>query len=346
MKHFSSLRAAILGVLWLQTAPICAQNAPILAPAMAKQLATTRQIRIKNVESALMAWWLDPARNPAPLEFKNAEKTEVSLAKPFVLPIGVESLTALDAQNLLVVVATDTGFAELQKLVEFLDKPLQKIEIEAQFVEISTADSRAFRFDLKASESTPKISQPRILFPRGDFGATLTALINANRAKVLAAPRVTTMNNLPASVQIAPTHFVQIGVVTNEGKIEGLDRLTETGTNKFSVGLTTKFLVTPTVNNDGTITLLLSFSRAVQTSKAGEIETVSEQKIEGLASVANVRDGETLAFGGLEPNFSSLQKRPVLNGVFQEKTANQLLVFVTARIVHRANDETPVPGAD
>ena len=374
MKQFQLL--ALGAAFCLPIAPICAQNEPVLAPNPAKTTATKRPIRINNVKSALMAWWLDPKNNPKPLDLitpydlnsinpykaENSSlkspfltsKTEIDIQKSVLaLPVGVESIISIDQQNALMVVATDAGFAELQKQIEFFDKPLQHVEIEAQFVEVSTADSRAFGINFVQSNADAKTANPnpepapetsgfQLGFVRNNFQATLTTLLNTNRAKVLTAPRVTAINNLTARFPTTPIRFTPLGVKNADGKFEDLGAFVEKNGANFGVGIGTKFLVTPTINGDGTITVLLDFARVMQFSNVGQM--LSEQKLDGSMTVANVRDGETIALGGLKPSFLAVTQTPLFK--IRNRTANELLIFVTARIVHRAADSIPVPGAD
>ena len=145
----------------------------------------------------------------------------------FPLPKGVERIVAIDQQNALLVTASPDGLEELQRTIDFLDQPLKQVEIEAQFVSVSTSDSRAFGINFAAARGNFSINnlnfEPapgagaggvQVGFLRNDFQATLTALVNTNRAKVLTAPRVTAINNLTASLQSSRSQPIIISTVS------------------------------------------------------------------------------------------------------------------------------------
>lgn len=395
-------------------------------------------IAVKNVKSALMAFWLDPANNPKPIDIVNSEEQAKNYGQrhfgtsalnpneqqgftglgngfgggaasnfnPYLqngatndgltetranfqfgrgggnnnnrgggrngqgggtlaLPEGVQRIIAIDQQNALLVFGTDDGVAELRRTIDFLDQPLKQVEIEAQFVSVTTSDSRAFGINFSSSrgnfstnnfnfEPAPSAAAGgfQLGFVRNDFQATLTALLNKNRAKVLTAPRVTAINNLTASLQSQRSQPIIITTVSQSiggQQAQGQQPIYIT----TNIGLT----VTPTINGDGTITVVMQPQLQAQqpSGLAIPIPVITSQTI---STIANVRDGETIALGGLKSKEISVggSKIPLLGDIpglgklFRSRSANdsevELIIFVTARVVHRAGDDDPVPGAD
>ena len=90
-------------------------------------------VRILNVPVRVMAWWLDPENNPAPLDFGLATQGEQPKApaenplknKPFRLPEGVDRIIAIDPQNVLLIFGTEEGIRQLKDTIAFLDQPLK-----------------------------------------------------------------------------------------------------------------------------------------------------------------------------------------------------------------------------
>ena len=74
--------------------------------------------------------------------------------------------------------------------------------------------------------------------------------------------------------------------------------------------------LTPTINNDNTITVLIENSIQMP----GDPATTGGQK---LQSVANVRDGETIALAGFD----------------DIESGQSTLTFLTARIIRRADEK-------
>jgi type II secretory pathway component GspD/PulD (secretin) len=280
----------------------------------------------------------------------------------FQLPTGVDRIVAIDPQNALLVFGTDEGIRELQDTIAFLDRPLRQVEIEAQFITVSTADSRNFGIDFSTAQgnfnasnsgfaSAPGQGSFQLGFVRGNFQATLTALLTKNRAKIITAPRVTAINNLTASLvssesrPIILTTAVQGGGL-NGGQAQGQNLIYIT----TSIGLT----VTPTINNDDTITVLMQPQLQSQTILADiAAPLVTSQAVQ---TIANVRDGDTIALGGLRANTISrggakiplIGDLPLIGKLFRSRSAidnqSELIIFLTARIIRRAGDDDAVPG--
>jgi general secretion pathway protein D len=188
---------------------------------------------------------------------------------------------------------------------------------------------------------------------RGNFQATLAAEVTANRAKIVSAPRVTAINNLTAEIASQTSRPVvltdtQIGI---GGQVGIQQRLIFINT---SVALT----VTPTINNDDTVTVLMQ--PQFQTQDQGTDATLGAGQISSniVRTVANVRDGQTIALGGLRVKNSTvggskiplLSDIPLIGGLFRSRTRlendDDLIIFLTARIVRRQGDEAAVVGAD
>lgn len=342
------------------------------------------QLRLRNIKPSLMAFWLDPQNHELPSEIGPAPafgaKAPVRTPKKnaFVLPEGVDRIVAIDPQDALLVFGTPEGVAKLQETIAFLDKPLRQIEIEAQFVSVKTEDVAAFGIDLATARGNfnantaggqlGAASKPGIQvgFVRGNFQAALSTLQKAGRIKVISAPRVTAINNLAA--QISQTTTVPVFLVTKDehGQFTPLSGGIDLNQNQmpFFVGITYEVSVTPTINNDNdSVTVRLRIDRQLQLQGNGPKSTTL-QTPNGLDTIANVRDGETIALSGFDSNaletqrkmsvpqigdiplMSSPSKVPDLNQIptvgklFRSKTEapDQLLVFVTARIVRRAGE--------
>ncbi len=387
-------------------------------------------VRIRNVPPAVMAYWLDPANNPVPLQLQFPGNTQEQYGKqpiaedalgagdqaaqggnvspltqfnnanssfnPYTQrssaelrsnaqfgggggggaggaggasiqrPEGVDRIVAIDAQNALLVFGTDEGVRSLQEIINFLDRPVRQVEIEAQFVTVRAGDSSAFGIQFNASRngfvvnSDPGLPQTNFVtggqqvgFVGANFQAVLTTLVSQNRAKVITAPRVTTLNNLTASL-LARTDTPVVLSSSRENPVTGV--ITTTVRLLFirtAIGL----IVTPTINADDTVTVVLQPQVAIPTpSGVPGFANIPIVNTQSLATIANVRDGDTLALGGLRNAVQSrggtripiLSDLPLIGGLFRSRTNvtddAELIIFLTARIVRRAGDEEPVPG--
>ncbi|HEX8465326.1 MAG TPA: hypothetical protein VF627_11985, partial [Abditibacterium sp.] len=157
------------------------------------------------------------------------------------------------------------------------------------------------------------------------------------------------INNLTASLTSQTITTVVLTTVAQGlggGQLQG-----QTGIQiQTAIGLT----VTPTINNDDTVTVLMEPTLTTQTPVPGQLfPTINSQTV---STIANVRDGDTIALGGLKAkNISRASDRipilsniPLIGGLFRNNstltTENDLIIFLTARIIRRAGDDDAVPG--
>ncbi|HEX8551118.1 MAG TPA: hypothetical protein VF681_06125 [Abditibacteriaceae bacterium] len=276
----------------------------------------------------------------------------------FQLPEGIESLVAIDPQNALLVLGTPDGIQQLEQIIGFLDRPLRQVEIEAQFVTVSTSDARAFGIDFTSSNGpfrlnttgrapNPAAGSISIGFVRNNFRATLNALQNQGKSKTVAAPRVTAINNLTASLfSTSATPFIL------ESASSGIGGQVGTQQNLIYITTSVGLSVTPTINNDDTVTVVMQPQVQTQAPPTGELPpAITSQTIN---TIANVRDGDTIALGGLRTKAITtsssgvpiLRNIPLLGKLFESNNKSELetelIIFLTARIIRRIDD--PVPG--
>ena len=162
--------------------------------------------------------------------------------------------------------------------------------------------------------------------------ATIDALIRETKAKVIANPSITTLNNVEARITIGTKYPIREQTQTSTGTLE---------TTRFvDVGTTLK--VIPKINGDGTIQLTVhpEVSSVASTVDAGPVITTREAD-----TTVIVNDGETLIIAGLLQTEDNLNKSriPILGSIpfigklfsSQDKDKNQkeLVIFMTPRII-------------
>jgi type II secretory pathway component GspD/PulD (secretin) len=163
--------------------------------------------------------------------------------------------------------------------------------------------------------------------------ATLGALINQSKAKILAAPKVVTINGQPARIEAVQdirfrTSTVSNGVVSSDFKT-------------VSAGII--LAVTPTINAEDRITLQIKPESSFPTQQSTDAGPIIRTRT--AQTTVSIRDGETLVIGGLidDQDTKGVTKVPVLGDIpiigvffrsnFTRKVRNELLVFVTPRII-------------
>lgn len=296
----------------------------------AKEDKITREIVIKNVLPSVMAWWLDPKNHPTPVQFQTAEHPKSADINAALEPVsawlqGVDRLIAIDPQNILLVSGTPAGVAEIKKMVAFFDKPLRHVEVQAQFVTVQPQKLGEFGIQFGDSNAVPNgdTSRMQLGFVRSNFQATLSKLVAQNQAKIITAPRVTAINNLTANLDSFSPLPGTLGLKDEAGKFTSLGS---------SIGTHLHLGVTPTINNDDTVTILMSTAITLQLSGDTGKNFISAPD-PGVESIINARDGDTIALVGYKPRFL-----PAPNSEPQTSVPN-LVIFVTTRIVRRAEND-------
>lgn len=181
-----------------------------------------------------------------------------------------------------------------------------------------------------------------------EFSMVLRAMENEGTAHYLAKPRVMTVNNETAEIKI--TEDTAIGVkktsISDTGEVvEEAERL-ETGI---------MLKVTPTINRKGYITMSIEpeVSRAVQSAYFTNFVDPTKRSAK---TTVMVKDGQTIAIGGLLRNYKEdenrtvpgLSKIPFFGRLFQNKSNSsiqtEIIVFVTAHAILNTDDVVEAAG--
>jgi type IV pilus assembly protein PilQ len=170
------------------------------------------------------------------------------------------------------------------------------------------------------------------------LNATITAAASEGKAKVLSDPKIATLNNQAANINVT----TQIPYVTSN--------VASTGVQTQSVTYVTtgiQLTVTPSINADGRILLNINpnVSQPSSTS-AGSTQTGAPAvDSRNAQTTVLVRDGETIVIGGLiSDNLQDTVSKipilgdiPILGWLFKKNTKkrvrNELLIFVTTHVL-------------
>ncbi|MDQ7773398.1 MAG: type IV pilus secretin PilQ [Elusimicrobiales bacterium] len=171
------------------------------------------------------------------------------------------------------------------------------------------------------------------------FDAVISAATKKGKAKVLSDPKVATLNNKEANIDIT----TQVPYTTTE-ITAATPPISTTKVTYLSVGI--KLTVTPTINSDGRISMKINPSVS-QVSPTITPVAGGAPGIDTRSADTNVivRDGETIVIGGLisDTQAESVFKVPLLGDIpilgylFRKKSVTrdrrELLIFVTPRIL-------------
>ena len=171
---------------------------------------------------------------------------------------------------------------------------------------------------------------------------TLRALVSRSEARFLGKPKILTLNNKTATIEIAANSAVAI-----QSNIQGGlgASLASTTAERYDTGVILK--VTPQVNKEGYITMLLqpSFTDTQASAVSTAANPVFDPVKRSASTMVRVKNGQTLVLGGLLNSTESkiVQKVPFLGYIpligwlftntTNSRTNTDLVIFITPTIV-------------
>ena len=274
--------------------------------------------------------------------------------------------------NSLIVVDVPSQFEVIDEVISKLDIASPKVMIEVEMLDVTKGliDKIGFKYgdnnysnNFSATYNGPtksvafpmqpygNVTAPRSFtfgtFDVGTFNMLIQALSTDTTTKILARPKILTLSNETAEINLTTNEAIGINTTTTETGVQtSSTERTETGT---------KLRVTPQVNKDtGEITLFLEvFTKDATDSEltlTGDVQgSIKNPEERGTKSVLRLNNGETLLMGGLIRNKSikTTTKVPVLGDIpwvgklfsfkDDDRSERELLVFLTPKII----EDTP-----
>ena len=283
--------------------------------------------------------------------------------------------------NSLIVTDVPDNFARIESVLNTLDVRTAQILIEAELLETTVGKLKDLGLEWgTGSEAdmgslTPGSRSTKFPFTPifGHMGATgdtrftastldfssakgvLQALERDSQTKILAQPKILTLDNERAIIQLTTDQAVGFKSTTTS----------TAGTTSVQPERTTTgiiLVVTPQVNEDRYVTMLVepSVTKTVTASVSppATLGTVVDPKSRSARALVRVRDGETLVLGGLIDRSDQqivrrvpiLGRIPVLGELFTntelDNSATELVVFVTPRITAEMQETASNPVHD
>jgi len=271
-----------------------------------------------------------------------------------------------EISNSLIFSGSPTGCARIKILLTDLDVPQQQVVIEAKVVAINKAKTKELGIDwswdvtpqyaeysaeqvniangvttIEPGKVTRDTGKGIIQFGRNPEGhpyefyyqAKINALISNGNAKILASPKVTTINGNEARILIGD-HIPVLTERMEDGK-------TTTTVEYIDTGI--KLTYTPTITADGTITAKVH----TEVSTPSLVTDIKNYRIttREVESMVCMKDGETMVIGGLIGSEESktnnkipfLSELPLIGTLFKSvhnsKVETEVIIFLTAKLV-------------
>ena len=271
------------------------------------------------------------------LKYLSAQKAMDILSKiaPKIISIPGE------ASSHLILKGRPSQLVEAKELLVPLDRPLPQILIESKVVEVTESGMRNIGFSWDIQQKGVRFSVSRNSNDSDltrDILSTLNSLASKGEAQVLANPRIATLDNHEAAINIGskipyavPTNTTSGGVV--HWTVQYID-----------AGVSLK--ITPSLGEEGLITVHLepevSSISEWRSTAAGEFPVISTRNAN---TTVRVKDGETIVVGGLisESDRENLSKVPLLGDIplfglaFQsrkiEKMKTEIVFLITPHVI-------------
>lgn len=277
---------------------------------------------------------------------------------------GNGRISADEVNNAVVVFGTPRNYAMIEDALRKLDIPPVQVMIEAAITEVTLTDSLRYgvQWNWLTGDSTLRLTDGAAMptgptqagfsyfLSGGSISATLQALESRTNIKVVSAPKLVTLNNQTAALQVGDQVPVSSGSAVS---VENPNAPIVNAIQYRDTGVILK--VTPRVNAGGLV--LLDIAQEVSDVNTGapaasgdrtpSSPTISTRRIS--TSVA-VQDGQVIALGGMFRDSKSqgktgvpiLSRMPVLGGLFGShnttQTRTELIVLLKPHVIRTADD--------
>ncbi|MBL7130169.1 MAG: hypothetical protein ISS45_01985 [Candidatus Omnitrophica bacterium] len=271
--------------------------------------------------------------------------------------------------NSIIVTDLPSEFAKIEQTVKSLDIKLPQVMIEAEVIETTLEAIDKLGIDWgntttgvlaaaygAARTATFPFTKPQEMGKVGtaddvsglymgyvsanNLGGTLAMLTRDTDTKILARPKILTLNNETAEIKITAETAVSSG--ETEISAEGGIGTSSVSIERYETGVT--LLVTPQINKIGEITMVIEPS-VVNVKTSGLLDNVSDPQTRSAKTTVTIRDGETVIIGGLihtederiskkVPFFGDI---PLLGNFFRKQddasSDKELIIFITPHLI-------------
>ena len=304
-------------------------------------------------------------------ETVSPSQTGSSLTDSFGSDQGVRIMADKDT-NSLIIYAPEAMRIRLQEVLSEIDREPMQIFIEASILEVTLTKDLSYGVDwsqiashgdLNISNYTSKSTSFAPIAPGfsinyvgTDISAAITALSSQSKVKIVSAPKINTVENSPATLQVGD----QVPVVIQSAQSTSTSNAPLINSVDYrDTGVMLK--VTPRVTGDHRILLDVSqeVSSVVKTVTSGiDSPTINQRKIE---SKLIVPEGTVVALGGLisstdalsDNGIPGLKNIPFIGSVFKgqnhSRGSTELIILLKAKILRNTDDYAAVSadfGAD
>ncbi|MFC1593919.1 secretin N-terminal domain-containing protein, partial [Candidatus Omnitrophota bacterium] len=365
-KKFSDrTESRTVGLQYAQAAdvlPILNEMKSIIGKVMADEKSNTLVLidapdKIRDMHALLYKIDVPVVTKIFELNYSEAEEFEKQIAEALTPNLGTVKIDT--RTNKVVIKDTPEKIKEVEAIMFAFDERHKEVLIDAKIIKVILSDQFKMGVDwqylfsqyhgltfqgnydiLGAAEKFGKISVGTL--EDDDYTAFLEILNTAGETNTLSSPRITALNNEEAKILVGSTE----PYVTTTTTTTATGPSTTAETVEFiEVGV--KLYVTPTINQDGFVTMKIkpevsAVSSYVTTSQNNQIPIVETSEAE---TSVMVKDGATIVIGGLikDEKIKTVKKVPLLGDIpflgsmFRNTDElirkTELVIFLTPHII-------------
>ncbi|MGE0267471.1 MAG: type II secretion system protein GspD [Candidatus Omnitrophota bacterium] len=269
-----------------------------------------------------------------------------------------------EPSNSMVIMDNADVIDRIKSVVRTFDQRQSEVSIEAKIIQVTLSDDTKLGVNWQAvikEFHDMKVESDFEAMPTGNLGrlsvgtiekdnysAVVNALESVGNTKILSNPHITTLNNKEAKILVGSSEPYVTATTTTPSSGPAI-----TAENVTFIDVGVKLYATPTIHDDGYITMAIrpevsSVTRTVTTSNNNSIPVVETSEAE---TTVMIRDGETIVIGGLirEDRIDTVQQVPVLGDIpvvgsaFRNKDhtnrTTEIVIFLTPRIINGTSQE-------
>jgi type IV pilus secretin PilQ/predicted competence protein len=292
-------------------------------------------------------------------EGKEETKTEIS-SGGLISQYG--KIASDKRTNSLIVTDIPSQFPQIEETIAKLDEPASQVMIEAEVLEVSTSLLKNLGVEWSGKFGSFVGGNQTTAFPFGHLptgvdraenakygiismdvlSTVLNILEQDTKTKLLARPRILTLNNQTAEIKITSNTAVASTIRWESATAGGITEQYQEP-ERIETGVT--LAVTPTINKNNYITMIV---------KPEVTEPVTSKFFPGIFvdphtrsadTTIRVRDGETVVIGGLINSTDTTTKKkipllselPLIGKAFKnnnvDRSGKELIIFITPHIV-------------
>jgi type II secretory pathway component GspD/PulD (secretin) len=273
-----------------------------------------------------------------------------------LLPVEVRANVRIsNDQNSLIADGSPNDLKRIEEFLQRIDKPLPQVELELKLIEVQKRATEILSAFKESGFLIGKISKGLTIFDFSPdlwkiFNQQLSYLEKVGLAQVRAYPKLVSLSGRTAMINIDQDTNLVLGAATGQGQQIGVVATQQL--QRITAG--TALSITPIVGTGGLITakIQIEVSDNSGTTTQNQVTVPATTTRRRINADVQVRDGETVAIGGLIIDNNSLDRvglpfltrMPFIGNLIsnrnRQRSQSELIVLITPRIRNIPEEES------